>query len=544
MPRSLVAPLLAPLRTPQLSPLPALALLALLAPALPGCGGSPRPTATNGGAIVDPSAPPLPAPGAFYTEGLADHAAATRLPPTAAEEQLALDVGRTLVPPPALDCLAREYAARFAADGRDPGPGVVQALAHHCGYWTRPVTPYSVTAPDAGKLSAHARKLPPAAFEGVVGLGVVPHPDGRITATLLHDPGEVRLSAPIARATGAQTISGKLLRGQGALELWVDGRDGPQRVEIEVADTGTFEAPVPVGAVAVELARKQGRFRRTVALVQRRPRDARYPPPPPPREGLLDRKAVADALTDAINAARRKAGLAPLTHERRLDPPLDDWLSRIVAGTADDSPPGMLDDRGWPYTQLRYAISGGRTAEQAFELLAATPTGRRTVLTDDVDRVAVGLHPFADGSGFDAVFAAVQTFTPTPPDEARAALLDDLNGDREDDGLAPLAADPGLTALAQRLADDALAGRVAWEQVVPTAMQGARDEKLARGAFAAGAFTAQSLAAAPFDQEPSAMSGEVAHIGIGVAGGPLPGGGAPRHVVVYLVAAEVPQTGI
>ncbi|MEZ4431524.1 MAG: hypothetical protein R3F65_03865 [bacterium] len=524
-------------------PLRALLALALTAPLL-ACGGAPRPSTDGGARPVDPTAPPLPAPDAFYTPGLPAYAAAAALPPEPVEQQLALDLARTIVPPPPLDCLAREYAARFAADGRDPGPGTVQALAHHCGYWTRPASSYSVTAPDGVALAAHFRKLPPAALEGLVGLGVVRHPDGRVTATLLHDPGEVRLDAPVARIAATQTLTGRVLRGEGELELWVDDAEGPQRIEIALDERGRFEAPLPAGDGPVELARKQGRFRRTVALLRRSPAAPDYPTPPPPLAEPLDRRAVADALTAAINTRRAAAGLPPLTHERRLDPPLDDWLSRVAGGTADDTPPGMLDDRGWPYTRLRYAISGGRTAEQAIELLVEAPTGRRAVLTDEVDRVAVGLHPFADGSGFDVVFAAVQTFAPAPPEQARATLLDALNQSRRRDGSRALAADPALTALAQRLAEDALAGRRPWAETVPAAMAAVRDERLARGAFAAGAFTAATITEAPFDQEPGAMSPEVAHVGIGVAGGPLPGGGAPRHVIVYVVAAELPKSDI
>lgn len=516
--------------------------LSLVALSLIACGGSrARVLKSPPKRPSDPTAAPLPAPGAFYTPGLPAYAAATRLAPEPAEQQLALDLDRTLVPPPALDCLAREYAARFAADGRDPGPGTVQALAHHCGYWTRPVLPYSVTALDLATLTAHLRKLPPVALEGIVGLGVVRHPDTRITATLLHDPGEVRIDAPIERVATAQTLTGRVLRGEGELELWVDDAQGPRRLEIALDDKGRFEAPLPPGAGPIEIARKQGRFRRTVALMRRQPSAARYPEPPPPRAEPLDRKALSAELTEAINTRRTTAGLPPLTHEQRLDPPLEDWLSRVADGTADDAPPGMLDDRGWPYTRLRYAITSGRTAGQAIDLLVEAPTGRRAVLSDEVDRVAVGLHSFRDGSGFDAVFAAVQTFVPVPADEARAMLVDALNTSRRRDGSAPLKADPGLTALAQQFADDALAARRPWAETVPAAMQAVRDARLARGAFAAGAFATATIAEAPFDQEPGAMSADVAYIGVGVAGGPLPDGGAPRHIVVYLVAAEVPR---
>lgn len=517
------------------APHPALALAAALA--LAGCGGAPRPDA--GGPAADPegsAVPPLPAPGAFYTAGLPAYAAdGWILDP--AEQALSHDLGRALAPPPALDCLAREYAARFAADGRDPDPGTVAALAHHCGYWTRPATPYSVTAPDAAALAEHARKLPPVALEGTVGLGVARHPDGPMTLTLLRDPGEVRLDAPVARETAAGRVAGRLVRGDGRLELWVDGDEGPQRIELAVTDVGRFDGAIPAGARRVELARKQGNFRRTVALFDRGPRATGYAPPPTTPAPAAEQ--TADGLIDRVNALRSAAGLPPLTHEARLDPVLDDWLHRVADRTADDTPPGMLDPRGWPYARLRYAISSGRDAAQIVDLLVETPTGRRAVLTDEVDRVAVGLRPFDDGRGFDAVFAAVQGFTPMPPEAARAALLGALNAARTQDGSAPLASSPVLTAVAQRLAEEALAGRRAWGDVVPGAMEAIKAEKLVRGAFAAGAFPTATIEGAPFEQEPGAMAADVRHIGIGVIGGPLPDGGAPRYLVVYVVAEAV-----
>lgn len=510
------------------------ALLGCALAGLVGCGSRP---ATTGGPS-DPSATPirpLPAAGAFYTDGLADYGAAAWAA-TPIETTLTRDLALALSPPPALSCVAREYAARFGRDGADPDPGTVAALARHCGYWSTPRNPYSVTAPSEAELIAHLRTLPPSSFEGTVGLGVAPHRDGKLTFTLLRDPGELRVDRPVARATAAAEFAGRLVRGDGALELWVDDTDGPRRIEIEVSPVGAFTAAIPAGAERVELALKNGRFRRTVALFDRRPRSKGYPPPPAARPAG---EQTADRLIDRINALRTAAGLDPLTHETRLDPVLDDWLHRVAQRNADDSPPGMLDERGWPYARLRYAIASGRDADQIVALLVEAPTGRRAVLTDEVQRIAVGLRPFAKGEGFDAVFAAVRSFVPTPPAEARRALLERLNADRAADGTAPLKPAATLDQVAQRLAEDALAGRRAWDTVVATAMGAVKDEKLVQGAFAAGAFPSPNLEGAPFSQEPNAMSPAVGHIGIGVAGGPLPDGGAPRYLVVYVVAETV-----
>lgn len=519
-------------------PLALIGLAALLC----ACGGGPT-------AVRDPDGPknqarPLPPPGTFESPGLEPFAAVSGWSATPLETEVVRTIGRALEPPPALDCLAREYATRFAADGRDPDPGTVAALARHCGYWTVPRKTHAVTAPDEAKLMAHVRRLPPAAFEGTIGVGLVADPAGPLTLAILHDPGEVRFDAPLARQTEAPApLDGRLVGGDGALEMWIDDAEGPRRIELAVADAGRFSATVPAGATRVELARRQGRFLRTVALFDRAPRPERYAPPPPAGPPA-DARQTAEALVAAINARRRAAGLATLTHETRLDPVLGDWLHRVAERNADDSPPGMLDERGWPFARLRYAIAAGRDAEQIAALLVDAPTGRRAVLTDEVDRVAVGLRPFAGGSGFDAVFAAVRGFTPTPPAEARRALLDGLNAARAQDGMAPLRDTPTLDALAQTLAEEALSGRRAWDTVVPGAMGGVAEGKLVSGGFAAGAFATPTLEQAPFASEPGAMQPGVTRIGIGVAGGPLPGGGAPRYLVVYIVAEAIPAHDI
>lgn len=509
--------------------------VSLAAVSLAACGGSqtPRPGSPEPG---EAAARPLPAPGAFYTDGLPVYAAADGWAPDPLEIRLIREVGRALDPPPALDCLAREYAARFAADRADPDPGTVLALGRHCGYWTQPQHPYSLTAPDEAALLDHIRRLPAAVFEGTFGVGVAIDPEGPVTASFLRDPGEVRIDTPIARQTTAAPITGRLVRGDGRLELWMDGADGPQRVELTVSDVGRFSGTVPAEALRVELARKQGNFRRTVAVFDRGPRPAGYPPPGPDRQAA---EAAAEQLIARINDVRDAAGLKPLVHAARLDPVLDDWLHRVAERSADDSPPGMLDARGWPFAELRYAIASGRDADQIVGLLVEAPTGRRAVLTADVQRIAVGLRPFEKGRGYDAVFAAVRPFEPTPPAEARAALLTTLNATRAQDGAPPLKPSPVLDRVAQALAEDALVGKVAWAEVVPGVMAVVRQEKLVRGAFAAGAFPTPNLEAAAFDQEPSALAPAVTVVGIGVAGGPLPGGGAPRHLVVYIVAEAV-----
>ena len=47
------------------------------------------------------------------------------------------------------------------------------------------------------------------------------------------------------------------------------------------------------------------------------------------------------------------------------------------------------------------------------------------------------------------------------------------------------------------------------------------------------------LAEIRLDQDPVVMTPAVRWMGIGVVGGPLPGGGDPRYVVIYVGAEKV-----
>ena len=483
---------------------------------------------------------PLPAPGTFYTPGLAQFGAALALPANDGERRLRQSLRRTLAPPPALDCYAREYAGRFAAEGRDPDPQTAQHLATHCGLWDRPARPISVTAASLDSIEAHLGKLPSGRLQGAVAMGVAPHPDGRFTVTLIPVSPAV-LIEPIPRA-GPLKIVGRAIRGDGRLELWADGPDHPsQKLPIEVDSTGRFQADLGAaeGFDRFEIARKRGRFRQTVALIRRGPLASSYPvyrapPGDAPDIGLLP--AI-------VNAQRKAAGVSPLRTVPRLTGPLDDWLERLARRTAPQTPPGVLDDRGWPYSIMRFGLTEGADVSQAVSLLVNTPTGARLLLAPEVDEVAFGARPFAQGRGLDLIILTLRAFEASDPDTARAALLEKLNAERARAGFAPLVAAPSLAGVAQEVAARALSGALPWDQAVPQLMETVRRQKLARGAFGAGAFPAVRLEEAPISDEASAMARDVRHIGLGVVGGPLPNGGAPRYLVVYIVAEKLPGKG-
>ena len=505
-----------------------------------GCGGAPSPKSGPTAPAVTPDVDPLPAPGRFYTPGLAEFAARLPLPPNAGERRLRQTLRRSLAPPPAVDCYAREYAARFAKDGADPDPQTAQYLATHCGLWERPHVPISITAPTMEAVEAHLTQLPSEALQGAVAVGTVPHPDGRITATLVPVSPEVLLD-PVSR-TGPLIVAGRAVRGDGRLELWADGPDEPpQKLSLDVDATGRFRTSVanPDRFDRFELARKRGRFRKTVALMRRGPRAPSYPTY---AGGTAGAPTAAD-VPAIVNGFRRSANLPPLAPVKRLTVPLDDWLRRLSNGKGPSSPPGMLDDRGWPYAYMRFGLTEGADASQALSLLVNTPTGARLLMSPDVDEVAFGARAFSRTTGLDLVVVTLHAFTAKSPDEARTALLSLINGERKRAGFGPLADAPALSAVAQSVAEKTLSGALPWNEAVPTLMDTVRRQKLVRGAFGAGAFPTVRLDRAPVSDEASAMASAMAHIGIGVVGGPLPDGGVPRYLVVYLVAEKLPGKG-
>ena len=183
-----------------------------------GCGGAPsvklNQTVTTSG--VNQRA--LPKAGYFFTKGLPTYSGRIHLPRNPIEKTLIQSLHRTIKPPAGLDCLAREYAARFGKDGQDPSPSTVYEMAHHCGYWTKPVHQLSVTGSTTEQLLKYLQTLPDQVTQGMVGIGAVSHLDGKITATILVPPNSLSFE-PIDK-TSHHRITGRLERGDGPLEFW------------------------------------------------------------------------------------------------------------------------------------------------------------------------------------------------------------------------------------------------------------------------------------------------------------------------------------
>ncbi len=507
-----------------------------LALTLTACGARPpQPSVDPNPPTASADQPGLPAAGAFLTPPRAQWGGGGWLA-TPLEQRLASALRRSVTPPAAADCLAREYAARFAVDGEDPDPATVQHLNQHCGGWARPARIVALSGSGPGPIEQGLARLGGDALAGAVGVGAVTRPDGGVTAALVFPAGQVQLE-PVQRTATAARLAGQVLRADGALELWRRAGDGVSEAPLTSDATGQFEATLTRAAdepVTYELAARQGRFRRTLALLTLGPPAATYPASPRrPRPPLA---AIRDDAVAAINRQRRAAGAPPLTALPRLAPVLDDWLARVAAGEGGDAPSGLLDAEGRPFAQVAFALGEGADGRQAAELVLGTPTGLATLTDATLTEVAVGARPFDRGEGVDLVVAAVQGFTARPPSEARPALLSALNAARAAVGAPPVQANPALDAVVQSVAHEALAGTLPWQQVADVVGAKAAEAELVKGAFGVGGLTAVALTDVDFSREPAALDPSLRHVGLGVAGGALPGQGAPRHVVLFITA--------
>lgn len=535
------------------------------------CGATPPSTSTHDVSPGSPKVPPLPAPGTFYSTGLPAYAAAEGLAPNRSEIRLRMLVGRTLPPPPSLDCYAREYSARFAFDGHDPDPGTLRALAQHCGLWRIPPHAHSVTAPSYESLATYVRGLNVHEGPPVLGVGACPHPDGKITVTIVPFRPELRLRPVPREAHIGQVVrlEGQTSRGRGQLVLLTsyDGR-AVHRTPLEERPTGEFSHTFEVQAeptvdeggrtLSLELARQEGRFLRSLALMPLVDRPAtRYalgradrsavptgfqPPGDGVRPDTVDaRHQLRAQLVVAANHHRRASGLPPWIAEDRLSPLLDDWLMRVASGNGGNGPPGMVDENGWPYLGHTFTFAAGSSPAQAIELLSETPVGQLALHDPSTRRVAFGIRPFDRDPGFDTVLVATRPFERVEPPQGRKRVLEAIARHRAVAHRAPLVHSPALSAIAQSVADAALVGAVRWETVIDETMTRVRAQRVASGLVGAGALTVIEPATVDLSQEPLLREEAVGFVGIGLMGGPLPREGRCRHIIVYVVAEHAEQ---
>lgn len=514
-----------------------------------GCSGrpDPRPDDSVGHTPAStPDGPPaapatLPAPGAFATPGLSQWAATEGLSRSADEAELRVALQTTLPAPPALDCLAREYAARFAADARDADPGTVEAYAVRCGFWARPARTLAFTGKTLEAVRAHLVKLELEALDAPVGLGTARDPAGRITVALAIPIQALSLD-PVPRTVpaGPLKISGRALAG-GPVEVWCAAEGmAPAAVPTKVEPDGRFEAEVQVaaqGATRIEIVHPQSHFRRTLgSIAVNGPATTAYVPHP---AGPLPTAATVRAdLVAAVNTRRAQAHLKPLAAALEFTTPIEDWMGRVATGTTAEPPVGLADARGWPFAELRYGFAEGADAEQTVALFAQTPTGEALVNAPQATHLAVGMRAFERGTGLDAVLVAL-----TPLDsKVDAATLDGvlagLNANRKAAGLHLLTLDPALSAVVAGVASAALAGDVPWPRVGDEVVTRVKAAGLSPGGFGVGGQSLVEPSAMVWADESAARLPTARVVGLGLVAGPLPGGGPPRHLLIYIVAEQ------
>jgi hypothetical protein len=517
---------------------------------------SSAPAGATGPSVPPPSTetPPAARPasafppiGSFATPGMTRYGATEPLPSSPDEQRLRAAWSSTAAGSPALACTAREYATRFAADAVDPPPGVVAALAEHCGLFAPPPDVFAFTSPTIDAAVAQIEKAPAEQRQRPAALGAVVHPGGAVTVAVATPPtGLILDPLPRTRTPGAR-VAGQRIGGGGA--LWLYSAEGANDVRIRPVVTGadgrfTIDLPALAGADGIarhEFVRSEGPFFRSLAVLRQYPGapPARYAPPPA-AEANPGREALGGTLLAVVNARRQAAGRGPLAPLVGAAGPLDAWLDAVSSGASGAQPPPIVDDRAWTFARLRYAFAAGTTPTEAIDTLRDTPLGRVSLLDPEDTAAAFGVRPFGGSPGHDVVVVSLVRFHAPTVDKGRAEVLTAVNGRRQTTGLPPLQPSPTLDAVAQQLADQAQIDSTAWQRLVPTAGQILAAREVDAGAFGAGGATQVRWTPADLLKDHALLRKEMTGVGVGISVGPLPGQNTPHITVVYVVTDRLP----
>jgi uncharacterized protein YkwD len=434
----------------------------------------------------------------------------------------------------ALVLAARELAARAAAGQPDPlGRAAVRgALSRALAHDPAPAASLASGDPEEA-VQAVARSLPRTAATHL-GAGAVER-DGTAFVVLLLSDRKVDLDplprdvAPGARAVLAGALAPPLTgarvfvtRPSGEVDD-AGGSSGPRfRVPLAFAAAGRHVVEVVAGGaggpeVAALLTVSAGG-------APLDPPPAAAAPAPPARPDPRDRGAVEAAVLEALNATRRRHGLAPLAHDpglasvaRRHSGAMAE--ARRVAHVLPRSPDvgERLRRAGAPYRRAFENVARAETALAAHAVAEESPAHLANVLRREAARVGVGVAEGRLPSG-DPVVYLTEIFV-EPPDAAAASPLtpearvrEALWRERARLGLPALTSDPALDALAR----DAASAMRARDEPGADALDD-RALALRRSLAAVDVF----VASAPDEATRSAnlRDRRFARVGVGVASG-------------------------
>jgi uncharacterized protein YkwD len=264
------------------------------------------------------------------------------------------------------------------------------------------------------------------------------------------------------------------------------------------------------------------------------------PPEAAPRSDPRDPAAVEGAVVDALNATRRRRGLAPL----RASPRVAEVARRhseamAAAGRVAHVVPGSgevgerLRRAGVPYRLAAENVARAASGLDAHATAEESPAHLANVLRLDPTQVGVGVARARLPSGDETVYLT-EIFV-EPPDDGRESRLtpdarvrEALWRERARLALPPLTADPALDALAR----EAAARMLARDDTDPDAL-GDRALALRRKVAAVDVFVASGPGEAV--RSTNLRDGRFGRVGVGVASGSSRRFGAGRLwiAVVY-----------
>ena len=374
---------------------------------------------------------------------------------------------------PALVVAARELAALAASGEADPiSPRRVRgALARALGYDAAPAAVLVAAAPEEAA-RAVARALPRDRASHV-GAGAVER-DGRTWIVLLLTERKVRLDpfprevAPRAHAVLAGTLSAPL----GRPRVFITGPSGEASEAPNAGGAGGRGFRVPVefpsaGRYVVEIVAEGDGGPEVAAILTVSAGGAPLDPPRAParRPDPEDRTAAERAVVDALNATRRRHGLAPVTSvpeiaevSRRHSEAMAaaGRVAHLVAGSGEVGE--RLRRAGVPYHRAFENVARAATALEGHAEAEESPAHLANVLRREPTRVGVGIARARLASGDPTVYLT-ETFVEPPDDGAESRLTPDarireaLWRERARVGLRPLTSDPALDALARDAAE-------------------------------------------------------------------------------------------